>query len=106
MFCWEHVDILDPHRFEDVLLKVIVQTETTCPLDQLTSPAKNHQYRPPRIGACALPVDIDTIFPLLAWLIDKGLRDSVIVTAAEFVEATGLVVIVQSRIEEGIPEAS
>lgn len=54
----EHIDVLDAQRLEDVLLEVFVERLARGALHQL-----------------ARPVDVDTILPPRARLVDQGLRE-------------------------------
>lgn len=62
----------ESQRFENVLLKVVVQLEPGYAFNKLAS-----------------PVDVDAILPLLARLVDQWLRENVVIRAREFVEANG-----------------
>jgi len=77
------------HRLEDVFLEVVIQPQSAGPFNKLSS-----------------PIDIDTIFPLLARLVHQRLGNSVIIVAREFIETTRLIIVVQTGVEEGVSEAS
>ena len=84
----EHVDVLDAHGREDVLLEVVVQGHAADAGNDL-----------------ARPVDVDAVFPGFAGLVDERLGQRVPGQAGEFVEPTRRIVLVQAGVEEGVAEA-
>jgi hypothetical protein len=43
---WEHVDIFESHRLEDILLEVVIEAHTGCAFHELTGPASPCQCCP------------------------------------------------------------
>lgn len=53
-----------------------------------------------------LPIDVYAVLPPLARLIDERLRYSIVIVAREFVKPRWSVIIIETAVKEGIPEAS
>lgn len=102
----EEVDVLQPQWFEDVLLKVVVQSQASDTFNQYSGPIWN-SVKVVRGGFSAmLPVNIYSIFPPRAWLIDKRLGKDIKVISRELVKTCSAIEIVQIFIEERISEPS
>lgn len=84
----EHVDVLDPQGFENVLLEVVVEGHAGDALENQAG-----------------PVDVDPVFPSRAGLVDEGLGEELGVGAGELVEAGGAVRVEEFGVEEGVAEA-
>ena len=85
----KHVDVLDSHRLENMLLEVVVQRHSRNARDQFAN-----------------PVEIDAILPCLARLVDERLGQVVVFATIEFIQASCTIIVDQSLIEKGVPEAS
>jgi hypothetical protein len=85
----EHIDILETHWLEDVLLEVIIQPQPANALDKHPS-----------------PVDVDSIFPLFARLVDKRLAEVFIGQAGEFIQANRSVEVIETCVKARVSEAS
>ena len=84
----EHVNVLDVHGLEDFLLEIVIQTHARGALEAETG-----------------VVDVDAVFPARAGLVDEGLRQEIVVRAAELVETQGAVVFEQFGVEEAVAES-
>ena len=73
----------DAHGLEDVLLKVVVEAESSRTLNEL-----------------ACPVDVDAVFPDFTWLVDQRLRDIIVERAGELIEALCASPVDQALVEE------
>ena len=61
IFRRKHIDVLDAHWLKDVFLEVVIQSHSGDALDKLSG-----------------PINIDTVFPLFARLVDKRLAKVII----------------------------
>lgn len=78
----EHVDVLETEWLDDALLDQVVELGARGPLEN-----------------DARPVDVDSILPLLAWLVHQGHLEDVAFTCVEDVEADRASVVSQLRVE-------
>ena len=106
MLGWEHVNVLDPNRLEDVFLEVVVEAHTGCAFDKLASPLTSGQFYPCRRHLWKITVDVYSVFPDFARLVDERLRNGVMIIAGELIKTKWLVVIIEALVEEGVAEAS
>lgn len=103
---WKHVNVLDPNRLEDVFLEVVVEAHTGCAFDKLAGPVTSDQSYPCRQHLLISPINVYTVLPNFARLVDERLRNSIMIIAGELIKTKWLVVVIEALVEERVTEAS